>query len=154
MSSMLVLFVVPSVFLISNLMVPPTFTVNVAVCSVVAEVVIVEPVWVHVDPLFTEYHNCHVVEASDPYLACLIVTVEAPFVTLNFIVILPELRTLAEAVPFLISLELVPIRASSIFQTPVPKVTSAAAYAVFDPVSKPSVAIDCVAIGMMVFERV
>jgi hypothetical protein len=53
----------------------------------------------------------------------------------------------AEAVPFLMSLELVPIKASSKFQTPVPKVTSAAAYAVLDPVSNPSVAIDCIAIG-------
>jgi hypothetical protein len=80
-----------------------------------------------VDPLFTEYHNCQVVEASELYLACLIVMVDAPLVRLNFIVILPEFRTRAEAVPFFISLVLVPIKASSIFQTPVPNVTSAAA---------------------------
>ena len=100
---------------------------NEAVCNVVVEVVIVEPVCVQVDPLFVEYHNCHVLEASEPYLACLIVMVDAPLVRLNFIVILPEFRTRAEAVPFFISLVLVPIKASSIFQTPVPNVTSAAA---------------------------
>jgi hypothetical protein len=101
--------------------------VNVAVARVVVEVVIVEPVCVQVDPLFVEYHNCHVLEASEPYLACLIVTVDAPVVLSNFIVIVPELRTRAEAVPFLTSLVLVPIRASFMFQTPVPNVTSAAA---------------------------
>jgi hypothetical protein len=103
------------------------FTVNDAVCSVVEEVVMVEPVCVHVDPLFVEYHNCQVVEASEPYMACLIVTVDAPLVTSNFIMIIPELRIRAEAVPFLTSLVLVPMRASLMFQTPVPRVTSAAA---------------------------
>src|ERR1035441_9862860 len=103
MSSILVLLEVPSVLIISNLIVPETFTVNDAVCNVVAEVVIVEPVCVHVDPLFIEYHNCHVVEASEPYMACLIVTVDAPLVRSNFIMIVPELRTRAEAVPFLTS---------------------------------------------------
>jgi hypothetical protein len=41
---MFVLLEAASVFLISNLIVPATFTVNEAVCKVVEEVVIVEPV--------------------------------------------------------------------------------------------------------------
>ena len=53
-------------------------------------------------------------------------------------VIVPFIFTLAHATPSFLSLLLVPIRALLKFQLPVDKVTSAAAYEVFDPVSNPS----------------
>src|ERR1035437_4267491 len=104
---------------------PLIFTVNVAVWNTFVLVVLVESTCCQLDPSSMEYHNCHVDEASEPYLACCIVTTPAPEVKLNFIVILP-LRIRADLVPFLTSAGELPIKASLKFHTPVPRVTSAA----------------------------
>src|SRR5437667_8623576 len=50
----------------------------------------------------------------------------------------PVLRTRAEYDPVFLSVERLPVSASSMYQEPVPSVTFAAAYAVFPPASKPS----------------
>lgn len=119
-------------------MVPPTFTVKEAVDNVVEDVVIVEPVCVHDEPLFVEYHNCHVEFASEPYLACFTVTTPAPSVLLNFIVTLPLFRVRTLFVPFFGSLADVPTKASFKFHTPEENVTSPAVYDVFVPSSNVS----------------
>ena len=130
--------VVPSVFRISKRIVPVILTVKEAEDNVVEDVVIVEPVCVHVLPLLIEYHNCHVEFASVPYFAWFTVTTPAPSVRSNFIVTLPLLRVRILFVPFFGSLADVPTNASSKLHTPEPNVTSAIAYAVFVPASKSS----------------
>jgi hypothetical protein len=127
MSSMLIRLVPPSSLRISNRMVPARLTVNVAVANEPPVVIRDVPTWAHVAPWSCDENRPHVPLASEPKLAWWRVTVPAPEVRSNPIVMWPLLRIRPDFVPVSTSELLVPISASLRFQVPEPSVTSAAA---------------------------
>ncbi len=60
----------PDTLRISKRIAAEELTVKEAVESVVELVVIVEPTFVHVEPLLVDFHNSQVLVPSVPYLAC------------------------------------------------------------------------------------
>lgn len=80
--------------------------------------------------------NSQVLLPSVLKAACCTVTVEAPEVTLKFMVRLPVFRMRADWLPFFLSVDKLPIRASLKYHEPEVNVTLAAAYAVLEPDSK------------------
>ena len=126
MLSQLRRFVPPDTLRNSNRIGPALLTVKVAVVNVVELVVTVDPTFVHVEPLSVDCHNSHVLVPSEPYSACCTETVPA-LATLKFIRTIPIFRTRAEYEPVFLSLDVFPVKASSMYQLPVPSVTLAAA---------------------------
>jgi hypothetical protein len=140
MLSKLIRFAPPDTLRISNRIEPALLTVNEAVLSDVELVVIVEPTFDQVEPLFVDLQSSQVLVPSDPYFACWIET-EPALVTLKFIRTAPVSRTRADHEPVFRSLVVFPVSASERYQLPDPRVTFAAAYALLPPASKPSVRI-------------
>src|SRR5262249_42650772 len=123
---------------ISNRTVPAMLTVNVAVENEPAVVDREVPTWVNEAPPLVDENRPQVPPVSELKLAWWMVTVPAPVVRSNRIVMRPLLRMRADCAPVLTSVLKVPINASLKFHVPVPSVTSAAAYEVLVPVSNPS----------------
>jgi hypothetical protein len=63
-------FAPPLTLRISNRTATELLTVKLAVVSVVELVVIVDPTFVHVEPLFVDFQSSKVLFPSVPYFAC------------------------------------------------------------------------------------
>ena len=118
MSSMLIRLLPPSSLRISKRTVPARLTVNVAVENELPVVDREVPTWVHVLPPFCDENSPQVPLASEPKLAWWSVTVPAPVVRSNRIVMRPLLRIRPDCVPVLTSVLKVPISASLRFHVP------------------------------------
>src|SRR5213592_4548941 len=93
----------PLTLRISNRTAAELLTVKLAVVRVVELVVIVDPTFVQVEPLFVDFQSSKVLVPSDPYFACCTENVPA-LATLKFMRIFPSSRVRAEYEPFLRSL--------------------------------------------------
>ena len=135
----------PLVLRISKRCAADELIAKVAVVRLVELVVWVEPTFVQLEPPLVDFQSSQLLEPSEPYLAWLTEKVPA-LDALKFILILPVLRTRAAYEPVFLSLVVLPLRASFIYQLPDESVTFPAAYAVFPPDSKPSLKIVVVCI--------
>ncbi|MCW5960924.1 MAG: hypothetical protein KIS76_12240 [Pyrinomonadaceae bacterium] len=145
MLSKLIRFEPPLVFRSSNRHAPDELTVKFAVFSVVELVVIVDPTFDQLAPLFEDFQSSQLLDPSEPYLAWLTEKVPA-LERSKFIRTVPLFLTRAEYDPCFRSPDVFPVSASFKYQLPEPSVMFAAAYADLPPLSNPSLSVvdDCI----------